>query len=120
MPLLEEFNLEFSISILPTPNEDVETQLMHTPIMAQITLPNLRSVSFDGTNAFMEALVHNITAPRLERLSIGLNKQSTFSVQNLLQFMNATEYLKFDSAMFEFLPSGVYVNMDHERDKSLK
>ena len=112
MPLLEKF----SISISSTPSEDVETQLMHTPIMTQITFPNLRSFSFEGTNAFMEALVRNITAPRLERLSIGLDKQLMFSVPNLRQFVNATEYLKFDRALFEFVPGGGYVEMCHEGD----
>jgi hypothetical protein len=114
MPLLEEFSI--SISSTPRPSEDVETQLMHTPIMTRITFPNLRSFSFEGTNAFMEALVRNITAPRLKRLSIGLDKQPMFSVPNLRQFMNATEYLKFDRALFEFVPSGGYVEMCHEGD----
>ena len=50
----------------------------------------------------MEALVHRITTPRLEKLAIFFFNQLTFSVTRLLQFVNATENLTFKSAKLEF------------------
>jgi hypothetical protein len=87
----------------PVPNRDVERQLMHTPITTPVTLPNLRWFEFQGVSAYMEAVVGRITTPRLEKLSIQFFKQLTFSVPRLLQFMNTTENLRFDSAEFMVL-----------------
>jgi hypothetical protein len=50
----------------------------------------------------MEAVVHRITTPRLESLSIDFFKQLTYSVPRLLQFMNTTENPRFASANFRF------------------
>jgi hypothetical protein len=58
----------------------------------------------------LEALVHRITAPRLEKLEIAFYNQLTFSVPRLLQFMNTTENLWFDKAEFEFDDGGVFVS----------
>jgi hypothetical protein len=97
MPQLEALMLGFSF---PDPNRDVETQrqIAHTHLI----FPNLRWFSFKGASAYLEAVVCRITAPRLVRLKIELFKQLTFSVPRLLQFMNSTDNLRFDSAKFKF------------------
>ena len=63
MPQLETLMITF---LFPVPNRDVERQLMHRPIITQVTLPNLRCFAFQGDSAYMEAVVHRITSPRLE------------------------------------------------------
>ena len=99
MPQLETLIIQFEF---PTPNRDVERHLTHTPIIAPITLPNLRYFQFHGVSTYLESLVHWIATPRLERLNILFFYQSTFFVPHLLQFMNTAENIKFDSAAFRF------------------
>ena len=96
MPQLETLAIFF---FFPVPNREVERQLTRTPI---ITLPNLRVLDFRGVSAYLEALVHRITTPRLEKLQIDFFNQLTFSVPRLMQFMNTTENLRFDCAKFWF------------------
>jgi hypothetical protein len=99
MPQLEMLVVAF---LFPVPNRDVERQLMHTQIMEHITLPNLRLFGFKSASACLEAVVRRITAPRLEKLFIDFSKQLTFSIPHLLQFMNTSENLRFDTAKFQF------------------
>ena len=106
MPLLESLLIVF---FFPIPNIDVEGQLSLTPITTHVTLLNLRWFWFQGVSAYMEAVVQRITTPRLEKLSIHFFKQLTFSVPRLLQFMNTTENLRFDSATFKFYKDDIDV-----------
>ena len=107
MPQLETLAIYFHF---PIPNRDIERQLTHTPIIAAVTLPNLHFFQFDGDNTYLEALVHRITAPRLEKLEIAFFNLLTFSIPLLVQFMNTTENLRFESARFEFFNSGFNVH----------
>ena len=106
MPQLEALTVYFFI-----PNRDVERQLMHTLIIAPITLPNLHRFHFRGVSAYLEALVHQIATPCLKKLEIDFFNQLTFSVPRLLQFINLTEDFKFDSAVFKFFGSEVSVRV---------
>jgi hypothetical protein len=99
MPQLETLNIYFRLSI---PNHGVERQLVHTPIIVPVTLPNLRRFWFHGVSTYLDALVHRIATPRLEQLQFQFFNQLTFSVPHLQQFVNATETLRFDSAAFTF------------------
>ena len=72
MPQLETLLVLF---LFPVPNHDVEGQLIHTPTITHVTLPNLRNFGFKGVSAYMEAVVRRITAPRLDFLSIQLFHQ---------------------------------------------
>jgi len=108
MPQLEMLLIFF---YFPVPNRDVEMQLTRTPIMTHVTLPNLRLCGFQAVSAYSEAVVRQITAPRLERLQISFCKQLTFSVPQLLQFMGRIEGLRFDSAMFQFNFRQVFVEV---------
>ena len=105
MPQLETLAISF---LFPVPNREVERQLTRTPI---ITLPNLCLLRFGGVSAYLEALVCRITAPRLEKLHIDFFNQLTFSVPRLTQFMNTTENLRFDSAIFVFDDNRVHVGV---------
>jgi hypothetical protein len=85
MPQLETLAILFFNAV---PNCDVEGQLT---IMTPVTLPNLHRFRFLGVSAYLDALVHRITAPRLEKLEIYFFDQRTFSVPYLLQLMKTTE-----------------------------
>jgi hypothetical protein len=67
MPQLEMIGIVFSFAV---PNRDVERQLAHAPIMTPVILPNLHWFWFQGVSTYLEALVHRITAPRLEKIQI--------------------------------------------------
>ena len=108
MPQLEMLLIYFELSI---PSRDVERQLTHMPIIAHVTLPNLRHFGFHGVPTYLETLVHQITTPRLQKLLIEFYNQLTFSVPRLLQFMNTAENLRFGSAQFLFFGRGVGVNV---------
>ncbi|KAI0285882.1 hypothetical protein BGY98DRAFT_245073 [Russula aff. rugulosa BPL654] len=108
MPQLETLEIAFSH---PVPNRDVERQLMHTPITTQVTLPNLRRFLFQGVTAYLEALVRRITTPSLEKLEILFFEHLTFSVPLLLQFMHATENLRFGRGKFQFFNDHVEVKI---------
>ena len=108
MPQLEALMIGL---LSPVPGRDVESQPMHTPIMTNVALPNLRSFMFQGVSAYMEAVACRITAPHLEKLDIVFSEQLTFSVPHLLQFMNTIENFRFDSAEFQFSRNKVYVKV---------
>ena len=99
MPYLEMLKIRFEFSI---PNRDVERQLRHTPIITPIALPNLHVLYFRGVSAYLEAVVHRITTPRLEKLEINFFNQLTFSVPRLLQFIIAAENFRLSSAALYF------------------
>ena len=107
MPRLEML----AIFCFAGPNRETEGQLMQTPIAAPVTLPNLHFFRFSGVSADLEALIHRIAAPRLESLQIIFFNQQMFSVPRLVQFMNTTENLRFDSAKFSFNDGGVWVDI---------
>jgi hypothetical protein len=109
MPQLEILRIFFYFAV---PNRVVERQLMRTPIMTHVTLPTLRSFAFQAVSAYSEAVLSRITASRLENFKICYSKQLTFSVPQLLQFMERTENLRFDRAACHFYTERVYVQVN--------
>jgi hypothetical protein len=99
MPQLETLLILFSS---PVPNHEVERQLAQTPIITPITLLNLHRFTFQGVSSYLEALIHRITTPRLEKLEIMFFHEVAFFVPRLLQFINTTENLRFGSAGIGF------------------
>ena len=106
MPQLETLSVYFHFA---TPNRDVERQVTHTPVTMAVALPNLHCFGFRGVGTYLEAILHRITAPRLEKLGIYIYNQLVFSVPRLLQFMSTTENLMFKIAEFEFVDHAVIV-----------
>ena len=84
MPQLEILDIGFHS---PLPNRDVERQLLATPIMPHITLPNLREFRFRGVSAYLEGLVAQISAQVLSKLQIVFSNQLSFTIPRLLQFL---------------------------------
>jgi hypothetical protein len=110
MPQLEILGIIFHFAV---PNRDVERQLMRTPIMPHVMLPNLRLFEFQAVSAYSEAVLSRITASHLENFLIGYPKQVTFSIPQLPQFIGRIENLSFDRAKFEFDTERIYVGVDH-------
>ena len=112
MPQLEELGIGFHS---PVPNREVEMQLLDTPTMTHITLPNLRCFAFKGVSAYLEALLPRMTTPLLEGLYISFSNQLTFSFTHLLQFISTRENLRFRSTDFWFTPQalGMEVYLAH-------
>ena len=108
MPQLETLVIYFFVFV---PNRHGERQLLHTPIIPHITLPNLRFFVLKGGSDYVEAVFRRIIAPRLKKLDIWFFKQLTFSLPCLQQFMNTAANLTFDSAKFEFCRDKVYAGV---------
>ena len=108
MPQLETLVIQLSFVL---PNHDIEEPLTHTPILTPITLLNLRWFAFRGVSAYLEALVHRITTPCLEKLEVRFFNQPTYSNPCLQQFVNTTPNLRFDSVKFEFARELVLVTL---------
>ena len=120
MPLLETLVIFFK---LPIPNRELERQLRQlrrTPITTHVTLPNLRHFQYHGVSTYLEALVHRVTTPRLEKFDIEFFNQLTFSVPCLLQFMDTADNFRFHSARFAFFDEQVevafYSHQPHEAE----
>ncbi len=111
LPQLEMLLIQIPIP-LPLPLLDVEwaeRQLTHTPVTAPITLPNLRLLHFGCVSSYLEAIICRITTPRLKQLTIQFFNQIMPSLPHLVQFLNTTESLKFDSVELEFSDKRVRV-----------
>jgi hypothetical protein len=109
MPQLETLLIFFCFAV---PNRDVERQLMRTPIMTHVALPNLRAFAFKAVSAYSEAVLSRITASHLSMFQIFYPKQLTFSVPQLLQFMGRTENFRLNRAKFSFARGRVYVGVN--------
>jgi hypothetical protein len=106
MPQLETLGISFHS---PVSSHYVERQLLHTPNLAHVTLPNLRWFGFQGVSAYLEAILARINTPLLQRLQILFFNQLTYAVPHLLQFMSATEDLRFSNIKFTFHERAVIV-----------
>jgi hypothetical protein len=93
-----------------TPDDDVEGQLLHTPIMTHATLPELRCLAFTGDSAYLEALLTHITSPPLESFQIMFVNEPTNPLPHLQQFMN-TEQLRLTSATLRFNETLVFLGV---------
>ena len=113
MPQLETLVITL---YFPVPNREIERQPTHTPITPPVTLLDLHLLRFSGVSAYLEALVDRIITPRLERLEIGFSIQLMFSIPRLLQFLDTTENLRFDSAKFWFHEKRVYLRVYPRRE----
>jgi hypothetical protein len=94
----------------PTPADDVERQLLHTPIMTHATLSELRYLAFTGVSAYLEALLTHITSPPLESFQIVFVDQPTNTLPRPQQFMN-TKQLGLNSARLGFKETFVFLGM---------
>ena len=106
MPHLEILMIFFSF---PVRNHDVARQLTHTSIIMPVTLPNPHRFTYQGVSNYLEALIHRITTPRLEKFEVRFFSQLTFSVPRLLQSISPVANLRFDRARVDFFNKDVVV-----------
>jgi len=90
-------------SPLPLPERDSDSrELLHGPVITDVTLPNLNWFSFWGISTYLEALLPYMTTPLLQTFIIHFFNQPSFSVSRLLQFLTTTKNLRFSGAKFLF------------------
>ena len=107
---LEQLTIGFSIPI-PRPSE--ERRLLDK-LGTPVTLHNLKILTFQGVSAYLECLVAQIRAPRLEELDITFFNQIAFTLPHLLHLINVTEGLQLPSAKVFFEHNGVSITTtDH-------
>ena len=116
LPQLETLGIGFHSRI---PEGDVEMLLSRMPIITHITLPNLRWFGFRGADAYLEALLPQMTTPILERLEMYFWFQPTYSVPHLLEFMEAAKNLKLGSAKFVFYGNMAAVDVFSHRGATM-
>jgi hypothetical protein len=103
MPRLETLRIGFSGSL------SGEMQMMRLPIRTHVNLPYLRRFLFNGTSAYIGALLPHISTPPLEKLQIYISDWKTNSIPYTLQLMNRSESIRSYSADLIFLDKGVFV-----------
>jgi hypothetical protein len=93
---LEELWIGFSISRPSDEGEQLGEQ--GTPV----TLPNLKSLIFEGVGSYLDCLVAQIRTPLLERLDVTLFKQIVFALPHLWHLINSKEVVQPPTAMVSF------------------
>jgi hypothetical protein len=106
LPHLKTFKIGFRS---PVSKRDIERQLLQSPIITHVTLPNLHLFDFEGVSIYLEALLPHMTTPLLETLKVHFFNQLTFSIPRLLQFMTTAENLGFGTVDFLFYHGAVAV-----------
>jgi hypothetical protein len=80
---------------------EVDGQLLRTPIVTRVTLPNLHWLGFLGSSAYLEVLLLWLTAPLLEKLRTCFFNR-TYSFPHLGQFMITAGNFKVNTVKLEF------------------
>jgi hypothetical protein len=112
MPELEALAIGFHS---PLPNCDVVGQLLDTPILPHVTLPNLRLFAFRGVSAYLEGLLARISTPVLSVLNVTFFSQLTFTVPRLFQSIQTSENLRFNTVRLAFSGNLVHLTADPHR-----
>ena len=109
LPHLEELTISFAFPI-PLPSDERELLLAPIP---PVTLPTLKRFTFRGVDVYVDNLVAQINTPLLERLSLTLIFDLTFTLGNLGEFIHRTEGpgslfsgMRFDKDIGAFIEIG--------------
>lgn len=97
-PQLEELSIGFSI---PLPSPGAERGLLDV-LVPPVTLLNLNHLTFRGVSAYLESLVAQMRAPRLQALDITFFNQLAFVLPHLSRFTDAVQELKLPIAKISF------------------
>ena len=99
MPQLETLGVAFYGY---NPRRDAQRNLLRSPIRTRVTLPNLHWFMFQGTNAYLEALLPWLTVPLLERLYVLFFNRMMYSIPHLQQIMGTAQNLRIKTTTFTF------------------
>ena len=110
LPRLKELSICFSITI-SRHNVASEGELLGT-LKTHVTLPALNRLTFQGIGAYLESLVGQIIAPRLNHLRITIFNPVTYNLPHLSHFTNTTKGVKLPiaSVIFEYDAVSVVTN----------
>ncbi|KAH9069732.1 hypothetical protein EDB83DRAFT_2314113 [Lactarius deliciosus] len=75
--------------------------------------PHSQTLEFQGTSAYLESFIAQLTAPLLEQLSITLFNQVAFTLPHLSIFTNAIGRLRLPDAKVTFNRKAVFIVTDH-------
>ena len=113
LPHLEELSIGFAIS---TPLPSGEEELLPAPI-SPVTLPTLRRLTFRGVDAYLDNLVAQINTPFLERFTLTLHFDLTFTLVNLAEFIHRTERFKWLVARVILNKGGVTIDAGYNEQQ---
>ena len=111
LPHLKELSIGFAI---PIPLPSSEGTLLPAPI-PPVTLPTLRKLTFQGVDIYLDNLVAQINSPLLERLSLTLFFDITFTLANLTEFIHRTEGLRCLFSQVVFNKDGASIETGSEQ-----
>ena len=97
MPQLETLGVFFNPY---DPNR--ERQLLRTRVMTRVTLPNLRWLGYQGTSAYLEALLPWVTIPLLEMLQVYFFNRLIYSIPHLEQLLSTARNLRLKTTTVTF------------------
>ena len=113
---LEELTIGFAIPI-PLPSGDGE--LLPAPI-PPVTMPALRRFTFRGMDAYLDNLAAQINAPFLERLTLTLHFDITFTLMNLAELIHRTEGFRLLVARVIFSKDGVSIDASYNGQQGVR
>jgi len=88
----------------PCPADNVEGQLSHTQTVAQVTLPNLRSLFLHRGNAYLEAFLARMNTPPCEIIHVWFFHQFASNFPHLSQSPIRIKEPQCDFAWIHFYP----------------
>ena len=110
LPHLEELSIGFAI----LPGELLLTSI--SPVTL-VTLPALRRLTFRGMDPYLDSLVAQIDTPLLERLTVTLHFDLTFTLVNLTGFIHRIEGLRLLVARVIFNKGSVSIDAGHNEQQ---
>jgi hypothetical protein len=115
-PHLEELSIGFSI---PIPLPSTEGDLLPPPI-PPVTLAALRRLTFRGVDIYFDNLVAQVNTPVLERLSLTLFFDLTFTLVNLTEFIHRTEGFQCLVVKVIFTKDGAFIHAGHHEQRDTR
>jgi hypothetical protein len=105
---LEELSIGFAV---PIPLPGSEGRLQPAPNLP-VTLPTLRRLTFGGVDVYLDNLVAQINTPLLERLTVTLFFDLTYTLVNLNEFIRRTERFRCLTVQVIFNSDGASIDSD--------
>jgi hypothetical protein len=117
LPHLEELSIAFVIPMPLPSNKALEEILPEST--RPVTLPALRRFTFRGVDVYLDNLVAQISTPLLERLSLILSFDLTFTLVNLTKFIRRTKGFGCLVARVIFNKDGPSLDVSHYEQQGI-
>ena len=106
MPQLETLDFRSDVS-----SSDLKSQLSQMPITGYAVLPKLRWFGFNGSSAYLKALLPRVSAPLLNKLQLGFADNVVLPLPELFHCVNQAENLRCRSANIAFFRRAVVMKV---------